>query len=123
MERLTRRDIEDYLTKQAPDDTMYVEEAMRLIDRWLDRGDGVAVYRNEDLDDHTWLGHMKFVSYGSEQAQLEVDEPPTRLPDIGSDINWRYQLVGVYKSNAPSIEEVRSIFAVEFEPGEGPDVS
>lgn len=97
MEELSRRLVQELLTKQAPEDPAYVDEAMHLIDTWLDRGDGVAVYRNEDLSDHVWLGHMKFVSYGSERSQLEVDEPPKTLPDIGGDINWRYQLMGTYR--------------------------
>jgi hypothetical protein len=59
--------------------------------RWLERGDGVAVYQNVALDSAN-AGHRQFVSFGSEAAQLEVEEPPTRLPDIGGAINWRYQL-------------------------------
>jgi len=62
--------------------------------KWLDRGDGVAVYENQDLW-HPCLGHRKFVSYGSNEAQLETYDPPARLPDIGSQINWRYYLAGV----------------------------
>ena len=67
-----------------------------MVQRWLDRGDGVAVYKNADLG-HPDLGHMQFVSFGSEKAQLEVDEPPQRMPDIGGAINWRYQLEGKVK--------------------------
>ena len=59
--------------------------------RWLERGDGVAVYENHDLG-HSNAGHRKFVSFGSSAAQLETDDPPRRLPDIG-EINWRYQLI------------------------------
>jgi hypothetical protein len=43
---------------------------------------------------HPGMGDKKFVSYGSPTAQLEVNEPPQRLPDIGGDINWRYWLIG-----------------------------
>ena len=64
--------------------------------RWLERGDGIAVYRNEDLG-HPEVGTIQFVSYGSEAAQLEVDEPPQTLPDIGGRINWRYRLVAAYR--------------------------
>lgn len=64
--------------------------------RWLDRGDGVAVYRNADLG-HPEIGHLQFVSYGSKDAQIESDEPPQKMPDIGGAINWRYQLHATVK--------------------------
>lgn len=77
-------------------------EVLALIDpvahatvrRWLARGDGVAVYQNTCLDSAA-QGHYQLVSFGSEKAQLEVDVPPTRMPDIGENINWRYTLQGV----------------------------
>lgn len=71
-----------------------IDGAAALIDSWLARGDGAAVYENHDMG-HAGLGDVKVVSYGSPEAQLEADYPPTRLPDIGSQINWRYTLVGV----------------------------
>ena len=62
--------------------------------RWLDRGDGCAVYQNQAMDSAR-CGHRQFVSFGSVQAQLEVDEPPDRLPDMGSaPPNWGYMLEG-----------------------------
>ena len=64
--------------------------------KWLHRGDGIAVYENAELG-HPEGGHKQFVSFGSSAAQLEVDEPPARLPDIGSKINWRYRLVGTHR--------------------------
>lgn len=72
------------------------EEHHQTVKRWLDRGDGVAVYRNMAMDSAN-CGHRKFLSFGSKQCQLEpkdlVDgQPPQRLPDIGSQINWQYQL-------------------------------
>jgi hypothetical protein len=70
-----------------------------LVNRWLARGDGIAVYENADLG-HPELGHRQFLSFGSTQAQIETNEPPQRLPDIGNRINWRYQLVGIYKGAA-----------------------
>jgi hypothetical protein len=66
---------------------------------WLARGDGIAVYRNEDLG-HLDVGLIKIVSFGSPEAQLEDPEPPTQLPDIGGEINWRYQLHGTYRGEA-----------------------
>lgn len=67
-----------------------------VVSRWLDRGDGCAVYENQDLG-HYDVGQRQFVSYGSVAAQLETAEPPVRLPDIGSAINWRYGLIAVCK--------------------------
>jgi hypothetical protein len=66
------------------------------INRWLIRGDGVAIYENALLG-HPGAGDLRLVSYGSERAQLEVDIPPDRLPDIGNQINWRFQLKGAYR--------------------------
>lgn len=70
--------------------------------RWWDRGDGTAVYENQDLGHHD-LGHKVCMSYGSWAAQLESETPPERLPDglmphITGGINWRYQLLGVYSA-------------------------
>jgi len=50
---------------------------------WLDRGCGVAVYRDAEQ------GHRQFVSFGNPRAQLEcgADDLPTTL-------NGRYQLEG-----------------------------
>jgi hypothetical protein len=78
------------MTKEEPFEILD-EQHHPTVNRWLDRGDGVAVYQNVALDS-AGLGHRKFVSFGSEQAQLETDEPPKRLPDIGGSINWKYQL-------------------------------
>lgn len=74
-------------------ETIGGDDAVAVVDRWLDRGDGAAVYQNHDLG-HPELGQTKIVSYGSEAAQLECAAPPVRLPDIGGEINWRYMLVG-----------------------------
>ena len=69
------------------------ERALPLLKSWLERGDGIALYENRAIDS-THVGAKKWVSYGSSRAQLETDEPPRRLPDIGKQINWAYQLVG-----------------------------
>lgn len=74
----------------------WLNHTINKMNVWLDRGDGIAVYRNEDFG-HPELGDLRFMSYGSRTAQLEVEEPPTRLPDgPGGDINWRYQLAYTY---------------------------
>ena len=70
-----------------------------LLNQWLERGDGVAVYENVEFG-HPEQGHRKYVSFGSDRAQLPSETPPTRMPDIGDTINWRYQLAGVYRGEA-----------------------
>lgn len=67
-----------------------------MVNVWLARGDGIAVYENQDLG-HYNLGLRQYVSCGSSSAQIETNEPPQRMPDIDGYINWRYQLIGVYK--------------------------
>jgi hypothetical protein len=76
-----------------------------VINGWLGRNDGVAVYRNEAMDS---IGHgeRQFVSYGSELSQLETKEPPERLPDIGGKINWRFRLEGIYRGTYLIASEV-----------------
>lgn len=69
---------------------------VEIINAWLERGDGVAIYENQALDS-VGLGDKQLVSFGSPAAQLEVDEPPPHMPDIGKKINWRYSLIGTYK--------------------------
>lgn len=80
-------------------DRMYQEDAPGVIEslnRWLARGDGVAVYVNKDLG-HPELGMPRLVSYGSKQSLLETDEPAERLADMPGQINWRYQLEATYR--------------------------
>jgi hypothetical protein len=78
------------------------ERNMEIIERWLVRGDSCAVYTNMDLG-HPEAGGEKFVSFGSEQAQIEDAVPPERLPDIGGQINWRFQLTHICR---PEVENV-----------------
>jgi hypothetical protein len=92
-EHWTRVQLEEYVQRQWEDDAPAV---LAQIQGWLDRGDGAAIYENHDLG-HPELGMPKITSYGSPRAQLETDEPPTTLPDIGGAINWRFQLVAVYR--------------------------
>lgn len=66
--------------------------------RWLDRGDGIAVYENKAMDSANH-GHQQFVSFGSAAAQIESETPPERMPDIGTKINWGYMLVGTYRGD------------------------
>ena len=70
-------------------------EQLSSINKWLVRGDHVAVYIHSDLSSPHY-GHRKFASYGSSEA-LFPGEPPTGLPDMEGSINWAYGLEGVYK--------------------------
>lgn len=83
--------------KQLTRDELQLDaQFFQQVNNWLRRGDGIAVYENQAMDSHA-QGHRKFISFGSSAAQIESDDPPQRLPDIGNTINWAYQLVGVYK--------------------------
>lgn len=69
---------------------------------WLTRGDGAAIYENHEMGNPE-AGNPQIVSYGSPSAQIEADEPPELLPDIGNQINWRYVLVGTFRKNQQRI--------------------
>lgn len=71
-------------------------EITEKVNRWLARGDGVAVYQNHDLG-HRDAGDIRIASYGSPDAYFEAAEPPVRLPDTSRHINWRYSLIGTYR--------------------------
>jgi hypothetical protein len=94
---MNRAELGALLKKVAPpeDTATFPKLALDTIDEWIERGDGCAIYRNEDLG-HSELGHIKFVSFGGPKSQLEVPDPPKTLPDIGGEINWRYQLWDTY---------------------------
>lgn len=80
-------------------ETLMDESTWPVIQRWIDREDGVAIYENQDFS-HSMLGHRKAVSYGSANAQIEVrtaEELPIKLPDFTDSINWRYRLIGVFR--------------------------
>jgi hypothetical protein len=72
------------------------KEVWPIVNRWLMRADGIAIYENKALDS-SMAGEKKLVSFGSKDAMLEVSEPPARLPDIGNAVNWPYQLIGTYR--------------------------
>lgn len=73
----------------------WIDHVCGLFTKWLQRGDGVAVYENKAMDSSN-LGHKQFCSFGSPSAQIETSEAPQRMPDIGRP-NWAYQLVASYK--------------------------
>lgn len=73
-------------------------EGITEANEWLARGDGIAVYQDKALDSSS-VGHRRIFSFGSPEAQFVV--PPEQLPDFPGEINWRYQLEGVYRRNMP----------------------
>lgn len=98
----TRDEITGYITREFG---TYAREATPKVNVWLARGDGIAVYVDHDLS-HPQMGTTKMYSYGSPAAQLETDDPPVRLPDIGGAINWRYQLEGTYRGDVLTVPDV-----------------
>lgn len=94
---MNRAELGALLKAIAPpgDAAVFPKFAFETIDEWIARGDGCAIYRNEEIG-HPEAGHVKFVSYGSPDAQLEMPDPPKTLPDIDDNINWRYQLFDTY---------------------------
>lgn len=70
--------------------------ALEQANGWLARGDGIAVYEGHAFD-RSDFGERRYVSFGSTAAQLEVEQPPQTLPDIGNQINWAFQLIGTYR--------------------------
>jgi len=78
--------------------------ALDQVNGWLSRGDGVAVYEAMAFD-RSDFGARKYVSFGSKEAQLETNEPPARLPDIGAEINWQYKLVGYHRGKPLSVDD------------------
>ena len=89
-----------FLEETFGDDAGQIAQDVRS---WLDRGDGVAAYRNEDVSSPE-AGHCKLVSYGTEQAVLPGGLPPETLPDIRDpdtglvSINSGYQLHGMFRA-------------------------
>jgi hypothetical protein len=89
--------LEEVFDMLEGDDPDFIDRSTKIIQGWIERGDGVAVYENQDLGSPD-VGHKQFVSFGSEKAQLPGDIPPDRLPDIGGAINFRYWLKGFYRN-------------------------
>lgn len=98
VKELTAGEFMDGLREQYGDQAAEVAEQ---VNRWLARGDGVAVYVNQDLG-HPELGGWRPASFGSPTALLEVAtaaELPQRLPDTPKQINYRYYLEAVYRGD------------------------
>lgn len=92
----TASQLRELLTTEADGDSDWLVHTTATVNRWLARGDGVAIYINQDMASSNY-GHRQITSYGSQDAQLEMERPPARLPDIGGEINWRYMLEGTYQ--------------------------
>lgn len=89
--QLTYDEFEELLVSLDADN---IEEVRQSLQRWFAEGKGVAVYENHDLG-HWNLGHKRFFSYGTPTATFP-DDPPERLPDFPTEINWRYMLAYMY---------------------------
>ncbi len=76
-------------------------EGREKFQRWLERGDGIAVYRCE-LMDHSEFGHLRYYSFGSPEAQIPGDTPAKRCPvGRGSVVDSAYFLVAVHRPAKP----------------------
>lgn len=75
------------------DDVHALDHAQQAFGRWLQRGDGIAVYVNKDLSSSE-VGRRKFVSYGGPDAQIPGDRPPEKFP-VMSTTQWAYVLEAV----------------------------
>lgn len=100
-------------------DRDWLESVRQLGVKAHQRGDGLAVYINQDLG-HPELGEWRVVSYGGPESLLETrtgtydvsngaqghrepfahgeDQLPLTLPDTPTLINWRYQLYAIVPS-------------------------
>lgn len=84
-------------------DDVALAKLRRMVDTIGMRGLGnsIAVYQNMDMG-HPDLGMAQFVTVGphpDNQIVLDADGgqgAPTKMPDIGNAINWRYQLIALY---------------------------
>lgn len=111
------------------------DQVVGLLTRAIGRGDGVAVYVNEDLG-HPNIGQWQIMSYGGPDAQLETREDwgegdlrrnndyfvhgqdvlRRTLPDIGGRINWRYQLHSIVPPELSVINLTETV-------GEDPEIT
>jgi len=104
MEVWTKEKLFEYVLEQYGDQAL---DAKNLIERWLSRGDGAAIYTNHDLGSST-VGEPRIVSYGSRNANLEGRVPPVRLPDglPAGAVNWRFQLDAVCGGPASTMRDL-----------------
>ena len=69
-----------------------------------ERGGSWAAYQNHAMDS-SGLGHLKFLQYGEDCTFVS---PPQKLPDMPSEINWMYVLVGYVDLWKGEIKDVPS---------------
>jgi len=101
MKTYTKDEITTYIAGQYE---WQAREVIPQVNGWLSRGDGIAVYVNQDLGSRD-VGQCRLASFGSVDAMLTMDPLPTTLPDTPSMINWRYQLEGTYSGDTLTIPE------------------
>lgn len=94
VEALSKDQLVELLTQQGYDEKERVS-VLAQIQKWKDRGDHAAIYQNADLGS-AQVGQCKIISFGGAFAALVTEEPPTRLPDTDTAINWRYTLHAIY---------------------------
>lgn len=87
--------LRDYTATEMSE--MVGAESIEKVNVWLARGDGIAVYENQDLNAPD-SGERKFFSFGSGEAVF-LGVLPDRLPDFPGEINWRFILVGTYRGH------------------------
>lgn len=99
----TRREYEEFMARELKE---YAHDVMQKTDKWLERGDGVAIYRNEAMDS-SGFGDLQMISYGSSSCQWDGTDPPLQLPDIGSSVGWRFRLYATFRdppaNGAPNV--------------------
>lgn len=66
-----------------------------LVNQWLADGKGIVVYENADLS-HPEVGHRQYMTTTTFAKAPWNGTPPQTLPDYADQINWRYQLLGIY---------------------------
>lgn len=90
IKNLTGDEIDTVVTEWYQDHEAVSEQMMS----WLETGRTVAFYRNQDLG-HPDVGAPRILTCNHPEAQFEGD-PPKQLPDFPGEINWRFQLWGIY---------------------------
>jgi len=93
---LTSDEMVVILREDAGDHFSFLTSTRDRVNEWLARGDGIAVYQNEDLGSRN-VGARRFVSFGSHDAMIETDDPTRQMPGARGEITWRYQLEATYR--------------------------
>lgn len=86
------------LGTEKPDATV-----LAILRERLKPGQTWFAYQNMAMDSAN-LGHLQFLCCG---PGCTFAEPPQRMPDTSTQINWRYVLVGTVNLETGEIEEGR----------------